>query len=75
MRAIVITFLALSLWVFLAWVGICTCTWLENIQISVYAFTVVSALVCIISAALAGIVWLACVSEEDDSARASGAIL
>lgn len=67
MRGIVVgTVLSLILWAFIGWCGVCVCHWLECTAFSGTALTLVTSLACIVCAAVAGVVWLACVSSDDD---------
>ena len=67
MRGIVVgTVLSLILWAFIGWCGVCACNWLQCTAVSGTALALVTSLACIVCAGIAGYVWLAGVSRDDD---------
>ena len=66
MRGIVVgAVLSLIVWVFIGWCGVCLCSWLEGTSFSGTALTLVSSLACIVVASVAGVVWVACLGEDE----------
>ena len=65
MRGIVVgTHLSFILWVFLGWCGVCAWSWIGGVEVSAAALPLASSLTCIVIAAVASVLWVAGIGED-----------